>query len=35
MVCLDGRAYSEDEVESVDAAGEGVEFSEVVRVGRT
>ena len=28
MVRLDGRAYSEDKVESVDAAGEGAEFSE-------
>ena len=28
MVRLDGRAYSEDDVELVDAAGEGAEFSE-------
>ena len=28
MVHLDGRAYSEDDIESVDAVGEGAEFSE-------
>ena len=28
MVRLDGRAYSEDDVESVDVVGERVEFSE-------
>ena len=28
MVRLDGRAYSEEDVESVDAAGEGADFRE-------
>jgi len=28
MVRLNGRAYSEEDVESVDAAGEGADFSE-------